>query len=255
MRRTIESIEAFYKKSVIDPWGIDWRGSMQVRNFFYRDFVIRIAKKYFQEKKQLVILDIGCGSGVLSAILYDVLITNFPNISYHAVDISREAIERAHTYSHRDFISYRVVGQNFKDINGGPFDLIIGLEILIYFEEIEFKQFFNQLKSLLSSEGKIIFSSNIGINYSNDAYIDANILEKNFKKYFQICEIKDLYLNSYIDMFEQKFLTYAQGNGVIEKLIKIYLYSPIIPHVIHILWNRWSTLKIPKKRNRAYLLL
>lgn len=97
---------ASYKMDVT-AWYTDWQNPDHVRRFDFRSALdrrnlvrnfeslndVRLLNERLDRERTLNLLEVGCATGEF----YRYLQVKFPRVSYYGVDISRPAIERAHT--------------------------------------------------------------------------------------------------------------------------------------------------------------
>jgi glycosyltransferase involved in cell wall biosynthesis/protein-L-isoaspartate O-methyltransferase len=153
---TPEWLEAQYRESALDPWGLDWRPSQAAR-FTAMLGVLRSALARLPPRPR--VLDFGCGTGDFTARLAGVVSEAGGDLL--AVDVAPQAVARA-----RD----RVPGTRFEALTlpqcvaqeEGGFDLVTCLEVVYYVVPAEREAFLRDLARLLKPGGIALFSSRLG---------------------------------------------------------------------------------------------
>ena len=148
-----------------------WHDQFQINNIRYSFISGNILSSYFNVKKKLSVLDIGCGYGSFPNFL-----NKFSNFNVYGIDISKYAID---------------VGKkkyNFKNINYGnindpnfrtkkKFDIITIIGVFWFMFE-SFKICHKNLEKILKKNGSIYFQINIPK--------DNNIFKNRIKSYDEL---------------------------------------------------------------------
>jgi 2-polyprenyl-3-methyl-5-hydroxy-6-metoxy-1,4-benzoquinol methylase len=253
MRYSLNEINAEYDAVSTDPWGVDWRGTMALRNRFYSSTVVRTLKQADRPPAGLDVLDIGCGSGILTEQLFRSISQSQPVKRYVAVDVSTSAIARAKSLHPHSQIDYRTVSDDLADLDGETFDVILGFEFLPYIGPEDRQALFQQLRSLCRPSAPLFLSSNVCVGNPNRVYLASEQLESEIAEEFACLKRHDMFISYYVDIFEQRLLR-LQNFRHIDGLIRWALSKQSIPVLFHLLAKTLSHDRWPRKRNRTFVL-
>lgn len=175
-----------------DLWGHQWRASQKYR---YNISLKAVKDKIFQ-KKAHKILDLGCGLGDFTNLVYSLN----PSNMLFGMDISKNAI-RAAKIRHPK-ISFK--NGTLPEISfNEKFDGIIALECICYLDKQKRIEAFKNIKEYLIEKGWFLFSSPLddGVKYFSEEEV-INLLRKSS---FKIEKITYNYAKLYT-FFEKPFL-------------------------------------------------
>jgi trans-aconitate 2-methyltransferase len=133
--------------------------------FNLRHFIlINETKKHYTPKKNVNILEIGCGIGVLSYMLQKAL----SKINLYSIDASSKSIETAKKINKQFNTQFFNINANMisEKFANNFFDLIILYDVMEHIEKEKHYDFFSQLKTLLADDGRIF------INIPNPEYLE-----------------------------------------------------------------------------------
>lgn len=105
-------------------------------------------------KKDMRVLDIGCGTGGVCLMLQEYIGSKGEIIG---VDNDRQVITAAKTYVNQENITFIHADINKLPDNMGEFDIIIGRQVLMYQDDIDI---ITKLKKILKKDGKLVFIEN-----------------------------------------------------------------------------------------------
>lgn len=250
MRRSLEQINSNYQKSKVDQWGSDWRGSLAFWHTFCIDIISKeVSKQQYLLNKPLSILEIGCGSGVLTEKVAGALKKACKIDHYLAVDVSSIAINKAKEIFPNTTVDYQPISEDLHELNGQKFDLILGFQFLFYLNRKERQNLFEKIYNLKSETGLVILSSNIRFDSEDPDYINAPDTDIDLKKHFTILNEADIFTAPYVEYWEGKFLK-------IKKLpfVSYYLSKEYFPKKAHEYYSKRAMPTIPNKRTRVYIL-
>lgn len=231
MQKDTAFFDELYNNSKKDPWGADWRGTIAVWHDFCLKCITEATDSSLVNLDSISVLDIGCGSGILTEMIYSLLAKKYKINNYKAVDISTNAILKAKSLFPESKVNYATTSEDLSTIQDKNFQLILGFGFLPYLSSDKRKQLFSTLKSLKSSNSLILLSSNVTVTSGGSNYPLADDIEKELSQYFKIINIHKLFLSQY-------------SEGIEAKLLKI---SSILP-----LSNLLRQKYLPKKFNRYY---
>ena len=105
-------------------------------------------------KKDDVVLDVGCGSGVVTSKVAENVLKVF------AIDSNKQAIRFARNrFSRLSNIEFRHCLADDIDFPKGTFDLILCLELIEHLTEIQVKHLLGTFLRILGPEGKVVIST------------------------------------------------------------------------------------------------
>ncbi|HUV72503.1 MAG TPA: class I SAM-dependent methyltransferase [Clostridia bacterium] len=119
------------------------------------EIAARYIKKSFGGKKNIKVLEIGCGTGWGSYFLAG----EFPDIYFLATNINARSIQYAAEVYRRKNLGYRVLNGLRQDLPGESFDMVFFMEVLEHFKEEDQKNLLRQSLSSLKKGGIILFST------------------------------------------------------------------------------------------------
>lgn len=250
MRRSLDQINSNYRKSKVDQWGSDWRGSLAFwHTFCIRTIIQAINEQPHLSNKSLSILEIGCGSGVLTEKVSAALSKYYAINHYLAVDVSSGAIDKAKQIFPKTIVDYQTVTEDLHELENRKFDLILGFQFLFYLTREERQKLFERIHSLQSESGLVVLSSNIRFDSEDPDYINAPATNTDLTKYFTILKEADIFTAPYVEYWEGKLLK-------IKKLpfISYYLSKEYFPMKAHEYYAKKATETNPNTRTRIYVL-
>lgn len=253
MKRTVAEIDKHYRSVEVDPWGVDWRGTMAVRNRFYARIVADALNRVETQEESVRLLDVGAGSGILSEHLWNVARHVRPVGRYLAVDVSPVAVSRAKALHPRSRIEYQVVDQDFSQLEGRQFDLILAFEILPYLDREERRKLFSRLRQLSHPGTLIVMSSNVRLGSEDKYYVAGEQLQSEISQEFDSLSSHDFYTAVYVDNVEQRLLAW-QHRRYVGALIRWTLSRSLPPAAVNGLIAHLATETWPRQRNRVYVL-
>lgn len=249
MQRDLEKINQEYQQSQVDPWGSDWRGSLALWHDFCKENVLNSVQEQF-DSSTIAVLDIGCGSGILTEKLYETLSQHFSIQEYLGVDVSTAAIDKANRIFGNSSVRYMSISEDLHELQGKKFNVIFGFQFLSYLSRAERNALFSTVRSLLAPNGVAIFSSNVRTDNNEDhAYINAFTLESDMKDCFTLTKRVDLFTAQFVEKVEAKIFKFSKFPPV-----RMFLKNRNIPFVFHKYYVTRSTEKFPHKRMRMYIL-
>ena len=150
-----------------------------IKVFFEKNIVLNSGNK---------ILDAGCGSGLLTKILFELGIERkIENIRFFAFDITNAMLDIfKHWISNNNIDSISIFQADVLKMNELPaswdkFDLIVSSGMLEYLDTSEIRNAISNLKNRLTKDGKFIFAitrSNIITKFLIQKWWKANSYEK-----------------------------------------------------------------------------
>jgi len=253
MRRSLDEINSQYDAASTDPWGVDWRGTMAMRNRCYIKTVVKALKQTDRTRAGIEVLDIGCGSGILTEQLFRSISQSQPVKRFLAVDVSSSAISRAKSLHPHSKIDYRTVTDNLADLDGETFDVILGFEFLAYLGSEDRQMLFERLQSLCRPSTLLFLSSNVCVGDSDRVYLATEQLEGEIAQDFACLRRRDIFMSYYVDLFEQRFMRW-QHHPYFGGLIRWVLTKRSIPALFHSVTSALSRDRWPRRRNRTLVL-
>jgi len=253
VKRSLQRINEQYIATETDPWGIDWRGTMAIRNRFYERMVAEAIGGLEPRPAELRILDVGCGSGLLSEQLRSSISEGNTIDRYLAVDVSESAIARARSLHPQSVIEYRVIDEDLTELSGEEFDLILGFEFLPYHSHEERCALFHQLKRFCHDGTRLVLSSNVRFGESDDVYVAVDQLAAEMTPCFDCLLTRDLFLSTYIDKFECHLLTW-QHQRLVGGLVRWLLARRTPPACACRVVQSLAGPRWPRHRNRTFIL-
>ncbi|MBI3260575.1 MAG: class I SAM-dependent methyltransferase [Ignavibacteriae bacterium] len=250
MKKDIAFFDELYSKSKIDPWGADWRGTIGVWHDFCLNCISESLNKSFTSNYPITILDIGCGSGILTEMIYSLLSKKYNIKDYLAVDISSKAISRAKSLHPMSKVNYQTTSEDLSTIQENSFQLILGFGFLPYLTSDKRLQLFSTLKSIKSSDGLILLSSNVRVNNEDSNYPLADLIAKELSVFFSIMNIYKLFLSQYSEGIEAKLL---KLNSVLP--LSRLLQQKYLPKKFNQYYSKKATDIFPDKRLHLYELI
>ncbi|RLD36332.1 MAG: hypothetical protein DRI74_09255 [Bacteroidetes bacterium] len=133
-----------------DRWGHRWRGSQKLRF----EVTAKVLRERLRSRSRQKILDIGCGMGDFTKIIFNYNETN----KITAVDISQNALINFIPTSKSKVKLVRAALPNL-DFPENTFDGIVALEVVCYLSDIERELSFKNMHRILKPGGWILFSS------------------------------------------------------------------------------------------------
>ncbi|GAB1430013.1 hypothetical protein MASR2M18_08460 [Ignavibacteria bacterium] len=248
MRRNIEQINKNYETSKVDQWGSDWRGVYVIwHDYCIKHILSELSGRQFSDAP-LSILDIGCGSGILSEKIYIGISSKYSIKEYIGADVSASAIQKAIKLFPNTRINYTVISEAATDFPEHKFDIIIGLQFLSYLFRDERNRLISTLKSLLVQDGMAVFSSNVRTDSNEDNnYLNAENLGKDLCGHFNEIKYYDLFTAHYVDDFEAKIFKYSFFPP-----IRWLMKNTKLPLMAHNYYAKRTTDSYPLKRLRLY---
>ena len=149
------------------------------------------------------ILDAGCGTGIVTKILYQISKErNYENIQFYAFDLTENMLKIFRKWiSAEEANNIEVAQANVLDTNGLPsnwqeFDLIVSSTMLEYLPRNEVKDALANLKQLLKQDGTIlviITKRNLLTSWFAGKWWKANLYKKaEIKQAFQDAGFKEM---------------------------------------------------------------
>lgn len=249
MQRDINQINEQYRSSKVDPWGAEWRGSMMVWHNFCINSVLESIRDRFSPNSEISILDIGCGSGVLSEKLYQSLTSEYRVSRYVGADVSAAAIEKADTIFPDSNIEYTTVTEDLLEVSQQKFDIILGFGFLPYLSSKERQNLFSVLRNNINDFGILAVSCNIRMKGEDHSYINDSQIRYDFGRIFMLQKIYFLYLAQFIEDFEGKFLRFAKFS-----FIRKFFSSLLPPKFTKWLFDTIATRFFPNRRLHLFIL-
>ncbi len=249
MQRDLAQINRDYETYEVDQWSSDWRGSLALWHDLCIAHIMEDMKKQFDRSSSISILDIGCGSGILTEKIYFALSQYFVNIEYTAVDIAEKAIEKAYKLHKHTKVHYQVVTEDLALICSNSYHIILGFQFLSYLDSSERRQIFNTVNKMGYSNTLFYFSCNIQTEGNHPDYINSDLLANDFRSVFYLASEYDVFIAQFGEYIERKIYRYSKIY-----LIKLLLQSTFLPKIFNSFFLKRATLKFPQLRMRLYLL-
>ncbi len=191
-------------------------------NPYYKEWALRIKsynrfKNYLKKKKNIKLLEIGCGNGWFCSRLADIESTNI----IFGLDINLFELEQASRLFKKNNLSF-FYGDIFETIfTESRFDIIVLNSTVQYFEDLD--KLINRLFSLLNKKGEIHF------------------IDSPFYKEHEIEDAKKRTLSYYTKLGypEMSSQYYHHDKGKLDKFSKDILYNP------HTLKNKFKKILSP----------
>lgn len=171
-------------------------------------------ERFFQKsdylRPNLKILDAGCGTGIVTRVLYDIAREKgYEGITFHGFDITpamldifREWIAKKRakgiSLEQADVLNLKNLPPNWKE-----YDLIVSSGMLEYLPKDKMRQALNNLRQLLKKDGRLlvfITRRNVATKLLVELWWKANIYdEKEIKQIFQEIGFSELKYTSFAE--------------------------------------------------------
>ena len=172
-----EWLEAAYRRTARDPWGLTWRPTQ-----LYRYAVMASELEGCVAARHLAVdsvVDVGCATGDFLNLLAETL-PHGRQRRLLGVDLSATAIDRARRrYPHLEFLisGLDALPQQLP----GPADVVCCLEVLYYLPAEDRPRAIATLRSLLRPEGLLLVSSMTGAAPYMDYQQLCTLVEREFR--------------------------------------------------------------------------
>jgi SAM-dependent methyltransferase len=141
---------------------------LNMEDWFRWEMIEKKLKRFLEarSRKEINILDFGCGTGWLSHLL-----SKYGNVT--GIDISEKAIELAsQKYKGIHFVSFDASSKAFEKIKETTFDFIVSSEVIEHVQDQQ--EYFNNMMQLLKPNGFLILTTPNGQWKKNYFYKDRS---------------------------------------------------------------------------------
>lgn len=178
-----------------DAFAHSWESTMQDRVIRETEIeaLVRIIKLIHSKnnpKREIRILEVGCGNGYVSARL----LCEFANLNIEALDVNSELISAANerNLTKCKFRVLDITDKNFDKILPGEFDFVFSVRCLINIEEQE-----SQLRAIEAMSSKLAPNGYLALL---EGFISGQDKYNNFRSAFNYNQIPPAWHNWYLDM-------------------------------------------------------
>jgi ubiquinone/menaquinone biosynthesis C-methylase UbiE len=181
-----------------DRWGHQWRGSQKFRY----DLYIRMLKTLLPAKKSIKVLDIGCGLGDLTKMVWSL----DPKNDITGIDISENAINRISKMNEKEGLrdlKFRVGSLPSLKFKDHSFNLVLCLEVLYYLNEEDRKISLEEINRIIKPGGYLLLSG--GLDGSGRYFVE-DVIVRLISKDFNIEMVEYNYAKIYTSV-EKRFLS------------------------------------------------
>ena len=192
--RDYEKVYDHYTEQA-DTFAHSWASTMQDRVIRETEIesltkIIRLIYSAMNPKREVRILEVGCGNGYVSARL----LCEFPNLRIEAFDINSELISKAkeRNLANCGFKVLDITQQNIGQFFSDEYDLIFSVRCLINIENVE-----NQLRAIENMASRLAPNGYLALL---EGFIGGQNKYNEFRRALDYNEIPPAWHNWYLDL-------------------------------------------------------